>query len=134
VQAGGGATGRPGCPGFPIPDESAEPKVMGEALADDVHTATLPRGAVESRTTSPPVADSRVATPPCVVDARGVTSVGDIRVTTSPTIFDIDPISAVPGGAEDLVKDQPQIDLVPGGPGTSGAQVPRSSSSSPRLP
>jgi acyl carrier protein phosphodiesterase len=49
-------------------------------------------------------------------------------------IIDVDPISAVPGGAEDLVRDQPQIDLAPEGPETSGAQVPPSSSSSPRLP
>jgi hypothetical protein len=53
---------------------------------------------------------------------------------TSPTIIDIDPIRAVPDGAEDLVRDQPQIDLAPGGPETSGAQVPPSASSSPRLP
>jgi hypothetical protein len=55
-------------------------------------------------------------------------------VTTSPTIIDVNPISAVPGGAEDLVRDQPQIDLALGGPGTSGAQVPQSSSSRLRLP
>jgi hypothetical protein len=36
-------------------------------------------------------------------------------------IIDADPISAVPSGAEDLVRDQPQIDLAPGGPETSGA-------------
>jgi hypothetical protein len=30
--------------------------------------------------------------------------------------------------------DQPQIDLAPGGPEASGAQVPISSTSSPRLP
>jgi acyl carrier protein phosphodiesterase len=33
-----------------------------------------------------------------------------------------------------LRQHQPQIDLAPGGPETSGAQVPASSSSSPRLP
>jgi hypothetical protein len=54
--------------------------------------------------------------------------------TASPTIIDADPISVVPGGAEDLVRDQPQIDLAPGGLETSGAQVPPSSSSSPRFP
>jgi hypothetical protein len=53
---------------------------------------------------------------------------------TSPTIIDVGPISAVLGGAEDLVRDQPQIDLATGGPGISGAQVPQSLSSSPRLP
>jgi hypothetical protein len=58
---------------------------------------------------------------------------GNAGATASPTIIDVDPIRAVPGGAEDLVRDQPQIDLAPGGPETSSAQVPPSSSSSPRL-
>jgi hypothetical protein len=49
-------------------------------------------------------------------------------------IIDVDPIRTVPGGAEDLVGDQPQIDLAPGGLETFGAQVPPSSSSSPRFP
>jgi hypothetical protein len=75
-----------------------------------------------------------VETPPRVFDAGGMTSAEDVRATTSPTIIDVDPINAVPGGAEDLVRDQPQIDLAPGGPGTPGAQVPQSLSSSPRLP
>jgi hypothetical protein len=44
-----------------------------------------------------------------VVEAGGA-SVGDIRARTSPPIIDVDPISAVPGGAEDLVRDQPQFD------------------------
>jgi hypothetical protein len=52
----------------------------------------------------------------------------------SPGIVDVDPMKSRPGGADDLVKDQPQIDPAPRGPGTSGAQVPDSSSSSPRLP
>jgi hypothetical protein len=99
-----------------------------------MHTATPPRGVVESRATSPPVTDARVETPPRVADAGGTTSTGDVGVTTSPTIIDVDPISARPAGAEDLVRDQPQIDQAPVGPGTSGAQVPQPSSSSPRLP
>jgi hypothetical protein len=74
-----------------------------------------------------------VETPLCAVEARGA-SAGDIGATTSPTIIDVDPISAVPGGAEDLVRDQPQIDQAPGGPGTSSAQVPQTLFSSPRLP
>jgi hypothetical protein len=74
-----------------------------------------------------------VDTPLRVVEAGGASS-GDVGATTSPTIIDVDPISAVPGGAEDLVRDQPQIDLAPGGPGISGVQVPSSLSSSPRLP
>jgi hypothetical protein len=70
--------------------------------------------------TSPPVADTRVDSSPRA--AGGLeTSAGDVGATTSPTIIDVDPIRTVPGGAEDLVGDQPQIDLVPGGPETSGA-------------
>jgi hypothetical protein len=73
------------------------------------------------------------ALPPRAADAGGA-SARDVGAMASPTIIDADPISAVPGRAEDLVRDQPQIDLAPGGPETSGAQVPPSSSSSPRLP
>jgi hypothetical protein len=50
------------------------------------------------------VANSRVETPPCTVEAGGA-STGDIGAMTSPKIIDINPISAVPGGAEDLVRD-----------------------------
>jgi hypothetical protein len=106
---------------------------VGEALADDARTATPPRGAAEGRAASPPMADARVGTPPHAVDAGGA-SAGDVGVTASPTIIDADPISAVPSGVEDLVRDHPQIDLAPGGLETSGAQVPPSSSSCPRLP
>jgi hypothetical protein len=123
-----GGLGAPPSPSHTTP----EPQVVGEALADDARTATPPRGAVESRTTVPPVAAARVETPLRVADAGGA-SAGDIGATTSLMIIDADPISAVPGGAEDLVRDQPQIDLALGGPETSGAQVPPSSSSSPRL-
>jgi hypothetical protein len=63
-----------------------------------------------------------------------VTSVGDVGATTPPGVIDVDPISAHPAGAEDLIRDQPQIEHAPGGPGTSGAQVPPSSSLSTRLP
>jgi hypothetical protein len=49
--------------------------------------------------------------PPRAADARGA-SAGDVRATTSPTIIEVNPISAIPSGAEDLVRDQPQIDLV----------------------
>jgi hypothetical protein len=106
---------------------------VGEALADDAHTATPPRGAAEDRVTSPPVADARVDIPPRTAETGGA-SAGDVGATTSPMVIDVDPISAMSGGAEDLVRDQPQIDLAPGGPETSGAHVPPSSSSSPRLP
>jgi hypothetical protein len=80
------------------------------------------------------MADARVETPLHAADAGGATSTGDVGATTSPTIIDVDPISARPTGAEDLVRDQPQIDQVPVGPWTSGMQVPQPSSSSPRLP
>jgi hypothetical protein len=83
--------------------------------------------------TSPPVADTRADSPPLTAEGVG-TSAGDVGATTSPTIIDVDPIKTVPGGVEDLVRDQPQIDLAPGGLETSGAQVPPSSSSSPRFP
>jgi hypothetical protein len=122
-----------GAPSSPCRTRSLEPHVLGEVLADDARIATPPRGAVESRATSPPVAAARLETPPRTADAGGA-SAGDIGAMTSPTIIDVDPISAVPGGVEDLVRDQPQIDLAPGGPETSGMQVPPSSSSSPRLP
>jgi hypothetical protein len=75
-----------------------------------------------------------VASPPRAVEAGEGTSVGDVGVTTSPRVIDVDPISARPAGAKDLMKDQPQIDHAPRGPETSGAQVPESSSSSPRSP
>jgi hypothetical protein len=39
-----------------------------------------------------------------------------------------------PDGARDVAEDQPQIDLVPGGPGVSGAPVPPSSTLILRLP
>jgi hypothetical protein len=78
---------------------SADPTVIGEVLADDACTATPSRGEVESRATSPPVADSWVETPTRVADVGGATSTGDVRVTTSPTVIDVDPISARPVGA-----------------------------------
>jgi hypothetical protein len=125
--------GRQGAPSSPSRTRSPEPHVMGGGLADDAHTATPPRGAVEGRATSPPVADSRVDTPPRTTDAGGA-SAGDVGAMASLAVIDIDPISVVPGGDDDLVRDQPQIHLAPGGPETFGAQVAPSSSSSLRLP
>jgi hypothetical protein len=122
-----------GAPASPSRTRSADPIIMGETLTDDARTATPPRGEVESRATSLPMAGSGVESLPCAVEVGGAYG-GDVRATTSPTIVDIDPISAVPGGAKELVRDQPQIDQELGGPKTSGAQVPRTSSSSPRLP
>jgi hypothetical protein len=117
----------------PSRTRSPEPQVVGQALADDARTATPPREAVENVVTSPLVADARVGTLPCIAEVVG-TSAGDVGETASPTIIDADPIRTVPGGGEDLVGDQPQIDVAPGGPETSGTQVRSSSSSSPRLP
>jgi hypothetical protein len=106
---------------------------VGEALADDVHTATSTRGIVEGVTTSPPVTDARAGSP--LRTTEGVeTSAGEVGATTSPTVVDVDPIRTVPGGTEDVAGDHPQIDLMPGGLEESGAQVPPSSTSSPRLP
>jgi hypothetical protein len=123
-----------GAPASPSRTRSPDPIVVGEALADDARTTTLPWGAVESRAVSLRVADSRVETPPRAVEAGEGDSAGDVRAMTSPRILDIDPIGAQPTGTEDLVRDQPQIDQAPRSLGTSGAQVPQSSSSSPRLP
>jgi hypothetical protein len=69
-------------------------------------------GAAEGRATSPLVADAKVDTPPRAADTGGA-SAGDVGATTTPAVIDVDPICAVPGGADDLVRDQPQIDLAP---------------------
>jgi hypothetical protein len=119
-------------PSCPSRMRSPELQVVGEALDDDARTATLLRGAVESRVTSPPVMDSKVESSPRAVQAVGTASVRDVGTTTPPGIIDVDPINAQP--AEDLVQDQPQIDQGPAGPGTSGVQVPPTSSSSVRFP
>jgi hypothetical protein len=106
---------------------------MGEVLADDARTATPTQGVMEGMVASPPVADTRAGSPPRAAEDVG-TSAGDVGATISPTIVDVDPIRTVPGGAEDVVADQPQIDLASGGAEASGAQVPPSSTSSLRLP
>jgi hypothetical protein len=104
-------------------------------LTDDARTATPPPGAGQDKTNLSWVVDSRVASPPRAGDAGLGGAVGDIGTPTSLKIIDVDPISSRPAGADDdLVKDQAQIDQVPRGPGTSGAQVPRSFSMNPRLP
>jgi hypothetical protein len=65
------------------------------------------------------VADTWVVSPSSAIEAGEGATVGDVRAVVSPRIIDVDPISAIPAGADDLVKDQPQIDQAPGGPGTS---------------
>jgi hypothetical protein len=122
----------PVSPSSPSCTRSPEPQVVGEVLADDARTTTPPRGVVEGMVASPPVANTRAGSPPRASEGVGASAV-DVGATTSPTITDVDPIQTVPGGAEGVVGDQPQIDLATGGPETSGAQVPPSSSSSPRL-
>jgi hypothetical protein len=88
---------------------------------------------VEGLTTSPPVTNTRAGS--SLHTAEGVeTSVGEVGATTSPTVVDVDPIRAVPDGAKDVAEDQAQIDLAPGGPEASDAQVPPSSTPSLRLP
>jgi hypothetical protein len=120
-------------PSSPSRTRSLEPQVLGEALADDARTATPMRGFAEGLTTSPPVTDTRAGS--SLHTAEGVeTTAGEVGATTSPTVIDVDPIRAIPGGTEDVAMDPPQIDLAPGGPEASGAQVPLSSTSSPRLP
>jgi hypothetical protein len=123
-----------GTPASPSRTRSPNPKVVGEALADDARTTTPSRGVAKSRAASTPVADTGVVSPPRAVEAGEGPSVGDVKATTSPIIIDVDPISARPAEAKDLIRDQPQIDQAPRGLGTSGAQVSESSSSSPRLP
>jgi hypothetical protein len=76
-------------------------------LVDDARTTTPPQGVAESRATSSPVADSRVACPPRAVEAGEGATVGDVRAATSPRIIDVDPVSCRPAGADDLVKDHP---------------------------
>jgi hypothetical protein len=87
---------------------SPDPTVVGGgALPDDAWTASPLRGEAKSRAASPPVADSRVESPPRAVEAGGGASAGDVGETTSPRVIDVDPISARPVGVEDLIKDQP---------------------------
>jgi hypothetical protein len=99
-----------GAPTSPSRMRSPKLTVVGEALADDARAATPPQGAFESRATSPHAADLRVESPMHAVEAGVGASVWDVGATTSPRIIDVDPISARPAGAEDLVRDQPHID------------------------
>jgi hypothetical protein len=119
---------------LPPRTRSPEPTIVGEALADDAWTASPLWETVESWAVSLPAADARVESPLHAIEAGGVTSAGDVRATTPPGVIDVDPISARPAGTEDLIRDQLQNDQAPGGPGTTSAQVPPSSSSSPRFP
>jgi hypothetical protein len=122
-----------GAQASPSRTRSPDPKVMVELLADDEGTGTSPPVAGEKRTTPPPMADSRTASTPRADDAGAEGVVGDVGTPASPRIIDVNPISARPGGDNDLVKDQAQIEQAPGGPGMSSAHVP-DSSTSPMLP
>jgi hypothetical protein len=80
----------------PSRTRSPDPTVVGEALANDACTATPPRGAVESRATSPHVADSRVETPLHGVEAVVGASAGTSErrppqelLTSNPSVQDL---------------------------------------------
>jgi hypothetical protein len=70
-----------GAPASPSRTRLPEPKVVGEALADDARTATPPRGVAESRTASPPVVDTGVVSPPRIVEVQEGATVGDVGET-----------------------------------------------------
>jgi hypothetical protein len=72
-----------GAQASPSRTRSPDPKVMGESLADDARTATPPLGAAENRATSLPVADSRVVSPPCTIEAGEGGVVGDVGTPAS---------------------------------------------------
>jgi hypothetical protein len=119
-------------PSSPSRTRSPQPQVVEEALVDDAQTAAPTRGVAEGATNPPPVTDTRTGS--SLHAAEGVETSAGRGATTSPTVIDVDPIRVVPDGARDVAEDQPQIDLAPGGPGVSSAQVPPSSTSSLRLP
>jgi hypothetical protein len=109
---------------------SPDPRGAAQSLVDDARTTTPPPAADERLATLPLATDSRMATLLCGDEAGAGGALGDVGTSASPLIIDVDPISARPGGVdEDLVRVQ-----APQGPGTSCAQVPDSSLSSPRLP
>jgi hypothetical protein len=56
----------------PSRTRSADLKVVGETLADDARTTTPPWGETESRAASPPVVDTRVASPHTVEAGKGL--------------------------------------------------------------
>jgi hypothetical protein len=95
----------PSTQAWPSRTRSPDPKVVAESLTDDARTATPLLGAVENRTTSPLVADTRVASPPRAIDAGEGGAAGDVGTPASLGIIDVDPISSRPGGADDVVKD-----------------------------
>jgi hypothetical protein len=82
-----------GAQASPSRTTSPDPKVLGESLANDAQTATPPRGAAESRATSPLVADPRVANPPRAVEVGEGGAVGDVRMPASLGIINVDPIN-----------------------------------------
>jgi hypothetical protein len=64
-------------------------------LVDDTQTATPLRGVAESRATTPPVANRKVASPPRNVEAEEGATVGDVRVAVSPQIIGVDPVTSL---------------------------------------
>jgi hypothetical protein len=84
--------------------------------------------------TLPAAADTRMVTLLPAADAGAQGFVCGVGASTSPRVIDVDPINAIPGGMDqDLVGDLAQIKQALKDPGTSGAQVPDSSSSGPTL-
>jgi hypothetical protein len=112
-----------GAQASPSRTRSPDHEVAAQTLVDD------PR-----MTTPPPATDVRMATPAPTADAGAQGFAGGVRASTTPPVIDVDPISVMPGGMdEDLVGDPVQIEQAPKDLGTSGAQVPNSSSSGPSL-
>jgi hypothetical protein len=68
----------PSAQASPSRTRSPNPKVVVEALTDDAQTTTPPLGGAENRTTSPLVADLRVASPARAVDVGEGGAVGDV--------------------------------------------------------
>jgi hypothetical protein len=103
---------------------SPDPRGTTQSLVDDARTSTLP-----------PATDLRAATLSHDDEAGAGCALGDVGTSASPRVIDVDLISARPSGMEeDLIRDQAQIEQAPHGLGTSSAQVPDSSLTSPRLP
>jgi hypothetical protein len=100
---------------------SPDPRDAAQSLVDDARTATLPPVADERVATLPPATDSRTVTPPRGDEAGAEGNLGDVRMSASSRVIDVDPMSTRSGGMdEDLVKDQAHIDQAPRGLGSLG--------------
>jgi hypothetical protein len=98
----------------PSGTRSPDPRVVAQSLVVYTRTTTPPSDADERGVTLPSVVDSRTATPPRADEMGVAGALGDVRMSASLRVIDVDPISARPGGMEeDLAKDQVQIDQAP---------------------